>query len=359
MPHTLRGIRLAQQPDSPNSPIVYAFMLAGLVLCGLLLRPFVPALTGAVLIALVTRSPIAWLRQHIRSQAWVATIAILLVSICIVAPAVLVISSIGQRFIAAVALLQNPVVLARLRDGIASLRQLLDASAIPASTFDPASAVNSGVTFLASTVISILSGSVNAIAQIVIMLFLLFFWYRDESNFRARAERLFAVSPADRRFISRRLRDCVRATVLGRLIVAAVQGVLAWIVFLALGIPGASLLANATTVCALIPGFGAFLVWVPVVVYLLLVHSWIKAVILVLIGSLVLSSVDNILFPIIVGGRSHMNTPETFLAIFGGIAFFGIPGLVVGPLVWVMTEALVAVWFQRAAPEYEVRGAKQ
>jgi len=288
----------------------------------------------------------------------VATIAILLVSICIVAPAVLVITSIGQRFIAAVALLQNPVVLSRLRDGLASIRQLLDASAIPTSTFDPASAVNSGITVVASTVISILSGSVNAIAQIVIMLFLLFFWYRDENNFRAKAVRLFAVSPADRRFMSRRLRDCVRATVLGRMIVAAVQGVLAWIVFLALGIPGASLLANATTVCALIPGFGAFLVWVPVVVYLLLIHAWIKAVILVLIGSLVLSSVDNILFPIIVGGRSHMNTPETFLAIFGGIAFFGIPGLVVGPLIWVMTEALVAIWFQRTASECAVRGPR-
>jgi len=348
MPHTPRRDPLPDQPNSPNSPLLYAFMLAGLVLCGLLLRPFIPALTGAALIALATHAPIGWLRRHIRRQTCVAIIGILFVSTCIVAPAIFLITSIVQRSIAAIALLQNPAVIARLRDGIVSIRQLLDASAIPTNTFDPASAVNSGIKFLASTAISVLSGSVNAITQIVVMLFLLFFWYRDENIFRAKAMRLFAVSPGHRRFLSRRLRACVRATVLGRLIVATVQGILAWIVFLALGIPGAPLLANATSVCALIPAFGAFLVWVPVVIYLFLVHAWIKALTLILIGSLVLSSVDNILFPIIVGDRSHMNTPEMFLAVFGGMAFLGVSGLVIGPLIWVTTEALVAIWFRRA-----------
>jgi len=349
MPRTPNRGQMAQHLDTPNSRILFAFMLAGLFLCGLLLRPFVHALTGAALIAMATRSPIVWLRRRIHSQTWVATIGTLLVSICIVVPAFFIVASIGHRLIGAVALLQRPEVIAPLRNGITFLRGLLDASAVPVSNFDPASTVNSAVSFLASTVVSLLSSSVRTITQIVIMLFLLFFWYRDESRFRTKATSLFMLSPANRRFVSRRLRACVRATVLGRMIVSGVQGILAWGVFLALGIPGASLLANATAVCSLIPAFGAFIVWVPVVVYLLLIHAWVKAIILILIGSLVLSTVDNVLFPIIVGSRSHMDTPEMFLSVFGGIALFGISGLVVGPLIWVMTEALASIWFRRSA----------
>jgi len=349
MPQSLRRGALTHQPGAPASLILFAFLLSGLLMCALLLRPFVSALTGTALIAIATRSPLAWLRRRIHSQTWVATIGILLVSICIVVPAFLVAAAIGHRLIGAVALLQNPEVTLRLREGMASLRVLLSSSGLPLSSFDPASTVNSAVAFLASTMVSLLSSSVSTLTQVIIMLFLLFFWYRDESSFRTKAKELFALSPSDRRFISRRFRACVRATVLGRMIVSVVQGILAWGVFLALGIPGASLLANATTVCSLIPAFGAFIVWVPVVVYLLFIHAWVKAVILLLIGSLVLSTVDNILFPIVVGRRSHMNTPEMFLSVFGGIALFGISGLVVGPQIWVMTEALAFIWFRRAS----------
>lgn len=349
MSHATKARRITRFSRATDSRILFSFVLAGLFLCGLLLRPFISALTGTALIALATRSPIAWLRRRVGSKTSVAAIGIVLVSSCIVVPSIAVATTIGHRFWGAVILLQKPEASSRLRDGMATLRTWLASSDLPVGSFDPAAMVNSIVAFLASTVMSLLSSSVSTATQIVIMLFLLFFWYRDEDRFRVKAKNLFALSQSDRRFVLRRLRVCVRATVVGRMIVAAVQGLLAWGVFIALEVPGASLLANATTVCSLIPAFGAFIIWVPVVVYLLLIHAWVKAVVLLLIGSLVLSTVDNILFPIIVGSRSHMNTPEMFLSVFGGISMFGISGLVVGPLVWVMTEALVSIWLRRNA----------
>jgi predicted PurR-regulated permease PerM len=81
------------------------------------------------------------------------------------------------------------------------------------------------------------------------------------------------------------------------------------------------------------PVVGTLIVWGPMVVYLLFQAQYLKGVILILVGVLAISSVDNILRPLIIKGKMKMPTVAIFFAILGGIKFFGFIGFILGPLV--------------------------
>lgn len=100
-------------------------------------------------------------------------------------------------------------------------------------------------------------------------------------------------------------------------------------------------------VLAVLPMLGAFIVWLPAAVYVALVGSWIKAIILVGWGLAVVGTVDNILRPILVGRRLRLHTVLALLSVFGGLLVFGPAGLVLGPVVLTTTTFLLDILSER------------
>jgi predicted PurR-regulated permease PerM len=91
------------------------------------------------------------------------------------------------------------------------------------------------------------------------------------------------------------------------------------------------------------------MVWAPVALYLAVSGSWIKALILVGWGMLAVGTIDNVLYPYLVGGRLRLHTLVTFFAIVGGIGVFGPAGLILGPVALAVTIALLDIWWWRTA----------
>ena len=145
--------------------------------------------------------------------------------------------------------------------------------------------------------------------------------------------------------------NTIQATVLGRFVVAGMQGLVAGITFATVGVAGASLLGVITVLFAMVPSFGAFIVWLPVAIYLAATHHWMQAAIVVAIGSLIISTLDNFFYPVLVGTRLQLHTATIFLSILGGILFFGASGLVLGPVSFAIAEALLVIWRQRTPLE--------
>jgi predicted PurR-regulated permease PerM len=98
---------------------------------------------------------------------------------------------------------------------------------------------------------------------------------------------------------------------------------------------------------ALIPVLGTFIVWAPIAAYLALSGSIGKALFLVGWGALVVGSVDNILYPYLVGDKLRLHTVPTFFSVLGGIALFGPAGLILGPMSLAIAIALIDVWWHR------------
>ena len=117
--------------------------------------------------------------------------------------------------------------------------------------------------------------------------------------------------------------------------------------FWALGLPTPRLWGLVMGLLSIVPVLGAFVVWIPAALLLLLDGSWVRALILAIWGGIVVGSIDNILRPTFVGNRLRLHTIPTFISIVGGILLFGTPGFILGPLAATMTMLLVEFWTRK------------
>ena len=94
---------------------------------------------------------------------------------------------------------------------------------------------------------------------------------------------------------------------------------------------------------SLIPMAGAFIVWVPAAIFLVITGHWIKAIVLAAFGTFIIGTVDNFLRPKLVGEKTRLHELLIFFSVLGGLQVFGVLGLVLGPAVVAITLALLDV----------------
>ena len=138
-----------------------------------------------------------------------------------------------------------------------------------------------------------------------------------------------------------RFTSTARAIIKGTLIVGLIQGTMGGILFWALGINSAIVWGVIMILAAMIPGIGCAIIWAPAALIMLATgHVW-EGIVLIAVGSLVISSIDNILRPLLVGKDTQMHPLLIFLSTLGGIAVFGVSGFVIGPII---TALLSTLW---------------
>ena len=104
---------------------------------------------------------------------------------------------------------------------------------------------------------------------------------------------------------------------------------------------------------AVVPVLGAFIVWIPAAIFLLLDGSGWKALVLTIWGAVVVGGIDNLLYPILVGSRLKMHTIIAFVSIVGGLIVFGPSGLILGPVMFTVTRILLEIWSTQNKAEQE------
>lgn len=166
-----------------------------------------------------------------------------------------------------------------------------------------------------------------------LMLYLLFFLFRDGASLGRMMRHSIPLSDDYTRQFLDKFAAVVRATVRGNVIIAIIQGTIGGISFWALGIEAALLWGVVMTFLSMLPAVGAAIVWIPAAIWLFLVGAWIKGVIMVVIGALVIGLVDNLLRPPLVGQGARLPDYVVLISTVGGISLFGISGFVIGPLI--------------------------
>lgn len=114
-----------------------------------------------------------------------------------------------------------------------------------------------------------------------------------------------------------------------------------------LGLPAPLLWGIVMGLLAVVPVLGAFVIWVPAAIFLLLDGSEGKALLLTLWGAVVVGGIDNLLYPMLVGKRLKMHTILAFISIVGGLIVFGASGLILGPVIVTITRLLLEIWRER------------
>ncbi|RZU42875.1 AI-2E family transporter [Edaphobacter modestus] len=325
----------------------FLLTLGVLIVCGLLLRPFLVAIVGAIVIAVVTEQPYLWLAARLRQRNLCATIALLLVILSIVLPIFFLAQDVGKQVTHLITNLRSESTQQGIADYFGRHPALAERIQTISDSLDLHNAAQSTAAFLGRRFAALIGSSIGAITQIVAMLFILFFLYRDRELAGRFARSLLPMDNRQADIFLQRLRGTIYATALGRMAIAALQGTLAGLAYWILGVPDVLLWAILTGLMAMVPAFGAFLVWVPVALYLGLSGHWIKAALLAIWGGCIVSLVDNFLYPVLVGPHLRQHSVAVLLSILGGIALFGITGIVLGPLTITAASVLLEIWRTR------------
>jgi predicted PurR-regulated permease PerM len=204
-----------------------------------------------------------------------------------------------------------------------------------------ATLLTQGGQIIAAQALTIGQNTVQLVISFFVMLYLLFFLLRDGDTLARRIRDAVPLHVAQQHALFQRFAIVIRAIVMGSIVVAVVQGVLGGLIFWLLGIQGALLWGAVMAILSLLPVVGAGLVWLPVGIYLLATGAVWQGIVLIAFGALVISMVDNILRPILVGSQTKIPDYLVLIATLGGIALFGVNGLVIGPVVAAM---FLAAW---------------
>jgi predicted PurR-regulated permease PerM len=327
---------------------LFLLTLVVVLVCLWIVWPFLPALTGAVVLSIITQRPYRWMAMRLRRATLAAAISLVLVTLSIIAPITFLVQSVGSHVLAAIRTVQNGTAERGVQELLQHSPRLADALQYSQDNINLSQAAEKAANFAGAKLAALLSGSISALTQLVVMLFLLFFLYRDRDKAAAFLRRLLPLQAEETTYLLNGVANTIHATVLGRFVVAGVQGLVAGATFAILRVEGASLLGILTMIFAMVPSFGAFLVWMPVAIYLAITHHWIQALVVVAVGALLISTLDNFLYPILVGSRLKLHTVPIFLSLLGGIWLFGIAGLILGPVTFAVADALLTIWRGRA-----------
>lgn len=325
--------------------VLLAMTTAGVLLCALVVSPFVPGLVWALSLAIVALPIHLFVSRHVPMPSVAAGISVLIVTFILLVPTLFVAWQVGMQAADRIDDVERLLSSGGLRDMLDSvpLAARLYDTTTGGGPADPAALAPSAGGAAGAWLQALLA----ALVQIAVALFTLYFLFRDRMKVLQVVRSFMPMSEKETDYFFEQLRGMTYATVYGTVVVAIIQGVLGGLMFLLLGIPGALLWGVAMALLSLIPSAGAAVVWVPVAVVLAVRGDWLQASILGAWGALVVSTIDNVLFPRLVGKEMRLHTLPVFLAIIGGLVIFGAAGLVLGPVILSGTIALIDILRRR------------
>ncbi|QLG61440.1 AI-2E family transporter [Halorarum salinum] len=199
-----------------------------------------------------------------------------------------------------------------------------------------------------------LLGAFGVLAHTVLGLgltvFLLFYFLKD-------GERLLgwlrATTPLPDRVqadLYARLDGIMGAVLVGHVLVALVQGVLAGLGLFATGVPNATFWTAVMVVLSLLPIVGSFMVWGPAVVYLFAIGQPVPALLLLVYGTIVVGISDDYLRPIVVDRYAKVNPSVIIIGVLGGVYVLGFMGIFFGPVIIGALRATLDVYREEYGP---------
>ena len=187
-----------------------------------------------------------------------------------------------------------------------------------------------------------LESFVYKLPQILFNIFIIVFFYyyfsRDYSH-----ERTFIKSLFEKRFnsIEAKFKDLVNAIVYGQIFVRFLQALIGTIGFILIGVKGAFFWGPMLFFVAFIPVLGTGLIWGPLAVFTFITEGDIILSILVLVVGIIISFIDNLLLPYVISTKTKMGPVIVLISIIGGISFFGLYGILLGPLFLGVTYLII------------------
>lgn len=327
-------------------------------------RPFlVPVLWAAILARLtfsVHRRMTRWLRGREALSAALLTLALVLLAVFpVVYLTLLLVQEAGSAYAEINAWIQTGGV-RRLSEHLSTLpipggqlQEWLGRIIVSSEDFQNSLLQGSKTLslFLMGQVTDLARNAFQAIVNFLVMVFTLFFFFKDGYRLYQNLYRVIPLLESHKRKVFARLDRTMTAVVHGMIITALVQGLVAGIAYWFLGVPFPVLLTALTALLALLPFGGTALVWGPVVIYLFWIGPIWKAAVMLAWGVGVVVMVDNLLKPALIGHGAQLPALFLFFSILGGLAAYGFIGLFLGPILLAILLTVIQIYREEYSDE--------
>ncbi|MFQ5607736.1 MAG: AI-2E family transporter [Candidatus Zixiibacteriota bacterium] len=319
----------------------------------LLMAPFFTPIAYASILVIVFYPLYQRLLRFLRNPSLTSVAMCLVVTIVIVAPMVYLLATLAGEAKAALDYLTILYQSGELGEweieklpGVAMIKEQLSRFTDP-ENLKLESIVVSGVSFVAGLLkdqlTTIIANTGRTVFTFGMMLFSMFFLFRDGHLF---VRKISALIPLGSELVKQTiddLKNVVEATIFGGVVVALLQGSVGGILFALVGLPSPVFWGAMMAFLSFLPLVGAFLVFVPASLILIFSGHLVKGIIVLAGGIVVISQIDNVVRPWLIAGRTSMHTLLLFFSILGGIALFGLLGIVLGPVVAALMLTLLKI----------------
>ncbi|MEK7392799.1 MAG: AI-2E family transporter [Fibrobacterota bacterium] len=193
-------------------------------------------------------------------------------------------------------------------------------------------------------VVGVGSNIIHTLVLLGITLMSLYYLYVSGENFVVRTKRLLPLPESQVSDLLEVFRRTSKAIFKGNFVIGACQGLLTGLLFWGTGLPSPVFFGVIAAFASLIPAVGSGLVWVPALLYFVVSADFTRAAVVLGVGMGVISTLDNVLRPTLVGRDAGMHDLMVFLTTIGGISFFGPAGVLFGPLVGAGVLAMLRLY---------------
>jgi predicted PurR-regulated permease PerM len=205
-------------------------------------------------------------------------------------------------------------------------------------------AIEATATFLASKIGVVLRHVAIFVFDLVVTVIAMFYFFCDSPEIMAWLRQVLPFDRESREEIVGKSRDLIFASVTMTLAAAVIHGLAGGFGFAIVGITAPVFWGVAIAFFSLLPVVGDLIIWIPAMIDLILTGHWGKAILLVIILIIVAGVVDNFMRPWFISGRARMNGLIVFIAVIGGIAVFGLLGIVLGPIIVATAASLLDLY---------------
>lgn len=334
-------------------PIVLFLLLA--IISVFLIRPFWIALFLGALLAYVFYPIHQWLTKKVRWQSLSAGLLVALLVVLLVIPAVFLVKGLVQEsyvlYISVRQQLAQGIFMDCQHPFCAQISKFVDD---PQIQFQIQELTRTATNWIIEKGSSALLSVPRMALGLFVLLFSFYYLLIDGVPLLHRIERVFHSHKKSYEHIVRRLKEILRGVVFGYFLIAFIQGLLGGIGFLIFGLPSPLFWGLIMIFAALIPILGTWIVWLPASLFLfvngLIQNSQsmvLRGIGLFLYGLLIVSTIDNLLRPKLVGERAKVHPIVILLGTLGGLFVFGPIGVIVGPLVLSLTVVIFELYVMK------------
>jgi len=333
-------------PDRIQNVFFFSMLLLGLIFFLYLLYPFLGALALAITLAIIFKPLYHDILRSVKKPAVASIITVILVTIIVAIPvgflATNVFGEIQQLYYSYL----TPSAGATMPSfgNLPGLLQGMQTKYLPWLVINFDSLRTQLVGWLFGGLSNLFGSFFKLIFDFFIIIMGMFYLFKDGHILRKKLAELSPLKDTDDRLIMSKIEGTINSVIRGSVLIGALQGLLVGIGFALFSVPQPILWGTVASVAALVPSIGTALITIPAVIFLLATGQYLLAIGLVIWSLALVHSIDGILGPILMGRGMKVHPFFIFLAVIGGLGFFGPIGFIIGPIVLSLSFTLLEIY---------------